>query len=92
MIWNFRSGGSADVERISYFLRRLVLMVPTFLGITIVCFTICQFVPGGPVEQAIMRMRGIGTPNAGSKVGVIGPEQRKAIEAHFGFDKPIPVR
>lgn len=85
------------MDRISYFLRRLLLVIPTFLGITIVCFSICQFVPGGPVEQAIMRMRGVGgrgggDSGAGAKVGTISDEQRKAIEAHFGFDKPVPVR
>ena len=48
------------MERLQYFVRRLLLIVPTFLGITIVAFTLCQFVPGGPVEQAMIRMRGIG--------------------------------
>ncbi len=82
------------MDRISYFLRRLLLVIPTFLGITIICFTICQFVPGGPVEQAIMRMRGVGGRSGagGAKVGTIGEEQRKAIEKHFGFDQPVPVR
>lgn len=79
------------MDRISYFLRRLLLVIPTFFGITIVCFTVCQFVPGGPVEQAILRMRGTDAAK-GSKIATISAEQRKAIEAHFGFDKPVPVR
>ena len=41
------------MERLDYFLRRLLLMVPTFVGITFACFALCQVVPGGPVEQAL---------------------------------------
>ncbi len=81
------------MDRLSYFIRRLLLVIPTFIGITFVCFAICQFVPGGPVEQTLIRMRGMGdTARGASGVAAIGPEQRKAIEAHFGFDKPIPQR
>lgn len=37
-----------------YFLRRLLLLVPTFLGITLLVFAITRFVPGGPVERMLM--------------------------------------
>jgi len=80
------------MERLDYFLRRLLLMVPTFLGITFVCFALCQMVPGGPVEQALARMRGMGAAEAGrspSAGASVSPEQRKALEVHFGFDKPL---
>ena len=81
------------MDRISYFIRRLLLVIPTFLAITFVCFAICQFVPGGPVEQTLIRMRGLGDSNRGASSGpAISAEQRKAIEIHFGFDKPIPQR
>jgi len=33
----------------AYFLRRFLLIIPTFLGITVAVFVIMQFVPGGPV-------------------------------------------
>src|SRR5580692_10059660 len=33
-----------------YVLRRLLLMVPTFIGITFLTFALCQFVPGGPID------------------------------------------
>ena len=41
----------------TYFLRRILLMIPTFIGITFVCYSIMRFVPGGPVEQAIMKLQ-----------------------------------
>ena len=83
------------MERLDYFLRRLLLMVPTFIGITFVCFALCQVVPGGPVEQALARMRGMGAAESGRNLQAgasISPEQRKALEAHFGFDKPLLQR
>jgi microcin C transport system permease protein len=84
------------MEKKSYFIRRFLLVIPTFLGITIMCFMITQFVPGGPVEQAISQMRGIGSGEGGSKgsagTDTISPEYRKQLEEHYGFDKPIHVR
>ncbi|WP_095589473.1 microcin C ABC transporter permease YejB [Actibacterium ureilyticum] len=44
----------------SYILRRLLLIIPTLVGIMIVNFTLTQFVPGGPVEQIIARIEGEG--------------------------------
>ncbi len=44
----------------AYILRRLLLVVPTLLGVMIINFTLTQFVPGGPVEQMIARMQGGG--------------------------------
>jgi microcin C transport system permease protein len=44
----------------AYILRRLLLMIPTLLGIMLVSFVVVQFAPGGPVEQAIANMQGIG--------------------------------
>jgi len=84
------------MERIDYFIRRFLLVIPTFIGITLLCFGVIQFVPGGPVEQAIMQMRGgIGASESGGGAGAatsISADQRKAIEAHFGFDQPFYKR
>ncbi len=44
----------------AYILRRLLLVIPTLIGIMIVNFTLTQFVPGGPIEQIIARMEGSG--------------------------------
>ncbi|MDA8403782.1 MAG: ABC transporter permease, partial [Desulfobacteraceae bacterium] len=79
------------MERLDYFLKRLLLVIPTFIGITILCFVLIQFVPGGPVEQAIMQMKGLGegdTRGGGPATQTISEKQRKEIEAYYGFDRP----
>ncbi len=45
---------------LAYIFRRLLLVIPTLLGIMIVNFTLTQFVPGGPIEQIIANMEGQG--------------------------------
>jgi microcin C transport system permease protein len=79
------------MERFNYFVRRILLVIPTFLGITVLCFTVCQFVPGGPVEQAIAQMRGAGG-RGGMASATMSASQIEAIKKHYGFDQPIPVR
>ncbi len=44
----------------AYILRRLLLVIPTLLGIMIVNFVLIQFVPGGPIEQIIAGLEGRG--------------------------------
>ena len=44
----------------AYILRRVLLMIPTLLGIMIVNFALAQFMPGGPVEQMLARVQGQG--------------------------------
>ncbi len=78
----------------AYFARRLLLMIPTFFGITLLVFTITRFVPGGPVEQMILQLQmGAAAEGgaAGSETGIteITEEQRKLLESHFHFDWPI---
>lgn len=83
------------MEHFEYFIRRFLLIFPTFIGITLLCFGLIQFVPGGPVEQAIMRMKGIGegeSTRGAEAQASISEAQRKAIERHFGFDQPFYKR
>jgi len=87
-----------------YSLRRLLLIVPTLLAILLVNFVIVQAAPGGPVEQAIARLQGIGVGAAvgGGHVETIGGESRATrgldpklvadIERQYGFDKPAGER
>lgn len=89
-------GGGGQL--ISYILKRLLLMIPTLLGIMTITFAVTQFVPGGPVEQVIAQMRhGNGTGgDVGSGAGrgshEITDTQLAQIKAQYGFDKPMLTR
>ena len=76
----------------SYLIRRLLLMIPTLFGISLICFALIQFVPGGPVEEAISRMRQVGATRGMSAARTISPEEVANIKAYFGFDQPAPIR
>ena len=52
----------------AYIIRRLLLMIPTLLGILLVSFAIIQFVPGGPVERLIAELQGHGV-EATARIG-----------------------
>jgi len=45
----------------AYILRRLLLIIPTLIGIMAIRFAVIQFAPGGPVEQQIAELSGIGS-------------------------------
>src|SRR5689334_20344499 len=80
-----------------YFLRRLLLIVPTFIGITTVSFVIMHLVPGGPIERQIMAYKmamaqeggGGGSLSHGTE---ISPEAVEEMKKFYGFDKPIYIR
>jgi len=83
----------------TYILRRLLLMIPTFFGITILVFTILQLVPGGPLEQELLRiqssmmMTGEAAGGGGEGAGIEIPESAlKRLKEFYGLDKPAPVR
>ena len=44
----------------AYIFKRLLLVIPTLLGIMIINFVLIQFVPGGPIDQIIAQMEGGG--------------------------------
>ncbi len=56
----------------AYILKRLLLMIPTILGVMLLTFIIVQFVPGGPIEQIIAQLE---NPNeSGSRLDGGGSE------------------
>jgi len=75
-----------------YIIRRLLLMIPTLLGITILCFALTQFIPGGPVEQMISRIRAAGSEKGMDASRTITVEEVENIKAYFGFDRPAHIR
>jgi microcin C transport system permease protein len=74
-----------------YFLRRLLLVIPTFLGITLAVFVVTQFVPGGPVERRIMQYQ-MGATASGRPVEALPEDAIQQIREYYGFDKPVHVR
>lgn len=56
----------------AYLLRRLLLVVPTLLGIIAINFAVVQFAPGGPVEQMIAELKGRGGETMGRLTGGTG--------------------
>lgn len=84
----------------AYFLRRFLLMIPTFLGITLMVFTITRFVPGGPIEQMITKMQTMSSDkmmgggmsrDKGGNNSALSEEQMADLKAYYGFDKPVLV-
>ena len=52
----------------SYLLRRLMLVVPTLIGIITLNFFIVQLAPGGPVDQVVAALTGQDTGGASSRI------------------------
>ena len=69
-----------------YIVTRLLLMLPTLLGVLTATFILVQFVPGGPVEQAISELRQRSQESGyGAELDAV---QIEAIKKLYGFDKP----
>ncbi len=60
----------------AYILRRLILVIPTLLGIMIINFALTQFVPGGPIQQVAARLEG----GADAIENVVGSASDAGIE------------
>ncbi len=73
-----------------YILRRLLLAIPTFLGITLVTFLIINAAPGGPIEQKLQQIRMGG--GDGGKSTQVSQEILDDLAKQYGFDKPVHVR
>jgi len=85
---------------LSYIVKRLLLMVPTLLGVLLVTFAVIQFVPGGPVEQMVSQLQGRDSGGEGAAASGAGYRGRQGVDAKrieeirqlYGFDKPAPER
>jgi peptide/nickel transport system permease protein len=77
---------------IAYVVRRLLLLVPTFFGITFLAFAIIHLAPGDPVELYLSG--GLGSGTAGISTQKLGDlEKAKAdLRRELGLDQPIPVQ
>ncbi|MFZ3231266.1 MAG: ABC transporter permease subunit [Pseudobdellovibrio sp.] len=75
---------------LTYLLRRILISIPTFLGITLVTFLIINAAPGGPIEQKMQKIR-MGGGDGGRSTG-ISQDLLDSISKQYGFDKPIYER
>ena len=81
----------------SYFIRRFLLIAPTFVGVTILVFILTRLVPGGPIERMLNEaaMAGGDHTSASSYDGLGGSalsdDQIAELKAYYGFDKPVVV-
>ena len=67
----------------AYILKRLLLIIPTLLGVMVINFSLIQFVPGGPIEQIIAQLEGEGDAFQAFNGG--GSEIETSIEAETGY-------
>lgn len=63
---------------ISYIIRRVVMLVPVFLAVSLVIFLILHFIPGDPIDNLLK----VGSP----------PAARAEMEARYGLDRSLPVQ
>lgn len=70
----------------AYIIRRLLLIIPTFIGISMLTFALIQLAPGSPIALKLQGMDGAMQADAATQDII---EQTKAL---YGLDKPIPVQ
>jgi len=79
-----------------YFIRRFLLIIPTFIGITAAVFLVMQLVPGGPVERQIARYKESLSERGGGRASLtetgLPTDAVEELKKFYGFDKPIHVR
>lgn len=76
----------------AYFVRRFLLLIPTFIGVTFLVFAITRFVPGGPIEQLVVRYSQGGEGGGAGKGPVEIPQAvREELEREYHLDQPFPV-
>lgn len=88
----------------AYFLKRFLLIIPTFFGVTLLIFSITRILPGGPIEAAMMEAQmaamegGMGGGGGGGGGGfssmdkggqTLSADQIEELKKFYGMDKPI---
>jgi ABC-type dipeptide/oligopeptide/nickel transport system permease component len=63
---------------LAYLIRRLLLLLPVFLAVSMVVFMIIHLVPGDPIDNMV-------------QIGA-SPEQRAILVARYGLDQPLLVQ
>lgn len=63
---------------LAYAIRRIFMLVPVFLAVSVIIFLILHFIPGDPIDNLL-------------KVGS-SPDQRAEMMTRYGLDKPLPTQ
>jgi ABC-type dipeptide/oligopeptide/nickel transport system permease component len=63
---------------LSWLVKRLLMLVPVFLAVSVVIFSILHFIPGDPIDNLLK----VGSP----------PEARAQMEERYGLNRPLPVQ
>jgi len=83
---------------LKYILRRLLFIIPTLIGISIVVFGIVNLAPGSPIEQKLQQLRfagsadGNGESSSKGAGATVSKEVLDALKKQYGFDKPVHIR
>jgi microcin C transport system permease protein len=76
----------------AYFIRRLLFIPPTLIGMTLAVFALIQFTPGGRLEMALMEARmKEGGRSSNMQASGLTPGQILKLEEQFGHDKPFHI-
>jgi microcin C transport system permease protein len=82
---------------IFYIIKRILLMIPTLLGVMLITFVITQFVPGGPVDKLIAEIEGHGKGGGEIAAGAssmyrgssgLDNERLRKLNELYGFNRP----
>jgi microcin C transport system permease protein len=77
-----------------YLLKRLLATIPMFFLMTGVFFALQNYLPGGPVQEALAQIRGQNEGGRGDRTLSVDDIDRirKELEKQYGLDKPVYVR
>ena len=75
----------------AYLLRRVLMMIPTLVGVSVLMFALTQVMPGGPIDRMIQQLTfGTGGSAAGSHQ--VSESLREELEKAYGYDRPVVER
>ncbi len=69
----------------TYIIKRLLLLIPTLFGITLITFVVIQLAPGSPIQSKLSLEEGV-------KAEAITKDIVEQTKKLYGLDKPIHVR
>jgi microcin C transport system permease protein len=75
-----------------YFVRRLLILLPTWIGITVVVFFLIQLTPGGPYARQLADWRASGDATGRGDTFLAREGVQRELVAYYGFDRPILSR